>query len=401
MTAHAFAVAVYGLSALAVLSGGRPQEPVVAGAIGVQASRPAAGDTVPPRVAEQSEARKWGRWTRMTGDWNGLRGLLEKRAGVSVVAASEVQLAGSRSAGVEQLSTVALAVSGLGGRLQSWLELRAISDWGPGPAFSGEQGLSNVAAPRSAGPGEAWLELAGAGGSVRVRAGRAYATSEFAFIGTAAPFINPAFGTSPALAAMPAYPSPAAGVTGVFRLGRVAPVLSVGAYEGSAGRPVVLAQIRRSESPASWAWSAGLVAPTGGQDALPSADDGVSPPPAFRAAGVYAGLERPPTAGRPGLFLLAARGGSPCGVTAEHVAAGLVLDRHLPFGADVGGLAATAYRDRRERLPELVAEGFVRFGPAEWLYLQPDLQLWLPMPGFRPALRAARPAAILRAGVRY
>lgn len=257
------------------------------------------------------------------------------------------------------------------------------------------QPFSNIDAPSFARFGEVWIEQRLAGDRLRLKGGRMDANTEFAGVDVAADFLNSSMGFSPTIVMFPTYPSPRFGGVAAFdpspRFG-----LSFGTFTGEAGvcerasptraHAFLVGELRTSWSLGGRAGNAsvGLWHHTGHV-----ADDHGS-----SASDRFATLEQTiwqrgdGDAAHVSVF---GQYGSAAGESIDrHLAAGLAW--HAPFTRrpdDVLGAAVTGVRAQG---PAAVSERalalFYRYTLADWIALQPDVQV-ITNPGGVHAKRAA------------
>jgi porin len=216
-----------------VLSG---QEP---GARERPGAEPAAGTA--PR--EWFGGAPWTEWSRATGDWSGARTRLAD-AGVdfngSLIAEwSDVFSGGDaeRSAFrflLDLNATLDLgALAGLEGA-SVYIDFQTADTTMGGVFHGGFQAYSNIAIDGSITQlSQLWYEQWLLGDTLRVKAGKVDANTEFAYIGAAGSFINASAGFTPAIFALPTYPNPATSVN-LFAYPTEGLYIGAGLYDGAA-----------------------------------------------------------------------------------------------------------------------------------------------------------------------
>lgn len=224
-------------------------------------------------------------------------------------------------------------------------------------AFPSSQGLSSLDAHDFSGPGEAWLEWGGVPGA-RVKAGWVDANTEFAASEVAAVFANPSFGLTPTLAFVPSYPAPQPSVN-AFVSPFGGPELGVGAYRAVDGDWTAVVQATGMvPNSSSLRWRAGVA--TCGH--IVQGHEGHAEPSTYLIVDWF------PTPAAAG-FVKVARAG-----LMRHVATGLTSMLPAPFELRTGLGASMVSEPLGD---EMVAELFLTARVAEWLVVQPDLQVRL------------------------
>jgi porin len=182
-----------------------------------------------PRTTEASEAEAekpkewfgselpWWQWSRVTGNWGGLRDSLEN-AGATIAGSYTMDWSAPVSGGINRRGTarglldVNLTIDaeklGLpGGTLFAQYYFRhgrnGSDDVGDLQAFS------NIDEARLSREYELWFEQKILNEKLRIKAGQVDANSEFAFVEAAGEFINASAGFSPTIFTFPTYPDPA------------------------------------------------------------------------------------------------------------------------------------------------------------------------------------------------
>lgn len=182
-------------------------------------------------------------WERLTGDWGGARTRLED-AGLTISSSFLLDLSSAWSGGQSGRATRRTLFD-----FNMTLDLERSLGWEGGTVFldfystnktggsrdvGDFQGFSNIETDRSLDQiAELWFEQVALDGTLRFKAGKIEANSEFAFVDSAAHFLNSSAGFSPTIFALPSYPDPAFGV-----VAQVFPVdtmfLSFGVFDGAA-----------------------------------------------------------------------------------------------------------------------------------------------------------------------
>ena len=186
-----------------------------------------------PPEAEAAPPREWvggaplWEWTRLTGDWGGLRTSLAE-SGVEVSGGYTVDFAAPWSGDTRRRSTTAnLLDVNAAFDLEQLLGLRrtlfyfdAYRIAGGNPTNDvGDYGtLSNIAAPEVAQIAELWVET-WLGDTVRVKAGKVDFNSEFSFHEIGGEFVNSTAAIVPTIVYYPTYPNPATSVNVFWSLG--------------------------------------------------------------------------------------------------------------------------------------------------------------------------------------
>lgn len=218
-----------------------PHEAATSTRSAAETSDPSTAVPQGPSPTALPTATTWTRWSRATGDWNGLRRTLETR-GVDVGLTVTADLSRTRSSRVAAASvgralidtSTTLDLETLWGFTGTTLFVQHLARVGAsGAERAGDhQGFSNIDAPPFARAGEIWIEQSIVSDRLRVKAGRLDANDEFAAVDAAGAFLNSSMGYSPTILLLPTYPDP--------RLGAVVaadplPVLSVkaGVYDGT------------------------------------------------------------------------------------------------------------------------------------------------------------------------
>lgn len=201
------------------------------------------------RFSPDDPEREWfGRrpfltWERFTGDWGGARARLED-AGLSVSSSFLLDWSGAWSGGVSGRATrrtlfdfnltldLDRSLGWEGGTV--FLDFYSTNKSGGSADIGDFQGFSNIETDRSLDQiAELWFEQVALDGALRFKVGKIEANSEFAFVDSAAHFLNSSAGFSPTIFALPSYPDPAFGVVAqVFPSDSI--FLSFGVFDGAA-----------------------------------------------------------------------------------------------------------------------------------------------------------------------
>lgn len=179
-------------------------------------------------------------WTRLTGDWGGLRNSLTE-SGIEVSGGYTVDLSAPWSGDTRRRSSAAnLLDVNAAFDLEQLLGLRrtlfyvdAYKIYGSNPSNDvGDFGtLSNIASTDVAQIAELWLET-WLGDSVRVKAGKVDFNSEFAFHEIGGEFVNSTAAIVPTIVAYPTFPNPATSVNVFWSLGENS-YLGAAVYDGA------------------------------------------------------------------------------------------------------------------------------------------------------------------------
>lgn len=196
--------------------------------------------------AEAPAPREWvggaplWEWTRLTGDWGGLRNSLTE-SGIEVSGGYTVDLAAPWSGDTRRRSSAAnLLDVNAAFDLEQLLGLRrtlfyvdAYKIYGSNPSNDvGDFGtLSNIASTDVAQIAELWLET-WLGDSLRVKAGKVDFNSEFAFHEIGGEFVNSTAAIVPTIVNYPTFPNPATSVNVFWSLGENS-YLGAAVYDGA------------------------------------------------------------------------------------------------------------------------------------------------------------------------
>ena len=163
----------------------------------------------------------WWKWSRMTGDWGGLRSRLEK-AGVILEGSYIVDVSGVWSGGIRGGATtrslfdvnLTLDLETMVGLEGATLFADYYSEVGrDGSRNVGDiQAFSNIDSDNVHQLAELWYEQWLFSRRLRIKVGKVEANSEFAFVDAAGEFINSSGGFSPTVFTLPTYPDPAMSV---------------------------------------------------------------------------------------------------------------------------------------------------------------------------------------------
>lgn len=182
-------------------------------------------------------------WQRATGDWNNIRTRLEE-GGLSIEGSYTMDWSSVLSGGLARGSSTRTLFD-----INATFDLQSMLGWTGASVFidfysingnsvssdAGDfQGISNIENDEDRDQiAELWFEQVLMDGSLRIKLGKIEANSEFAFVESAAEFINSSAGFSPTIFTFPSYPDPATGiVVQAFPLERLS--LSFGFFDGAA-----------------------------------------------------------------------------------------------------------------------------------------------------------------------
>lgn len=198
--------------------------------------------------AGANPARQWiggapfSEWTRLSGDWGGLRTKLED-AGIEVSGGYTCDLAAPWSGDTRRRSSlsslldvnVAFDLEALAGlpRTLAYVDAYRIAGRDPSNDVGDFQALSNIQAENTAQVAEVWLETWIAD-RFRLKAGKVDFNSEFAFHEIGSEFANSTAAIPPTIVAYPTYPDPAMAVN-VFYVPDETFYVGVGLYDGAGG----------------------------------------------------------------------------------------------------------------------------------------------------------------------
>lgn len=162
----------------------------------------------------------WHQWSRVTGNWGGLRDALES-GGATIAGTYTMDWGGPLSGGISKRGTVR-------GLLDVNLTVDAEKLGLPGGTFFAQylfrhgrngsddvgdlQAFSNIDEARLSREYELWYEQKVFNDKLRVKVGQVDANSEFAFVEAAGETINASAGFSPTIFTFPTYPDPALSV---------------------------------------------------------------------------------------------------------------------------------------------------------------------------------------------
>jgi len=159
-------------------------------------------------------------WTRLTGDWAGLRTRLEEN-GIEVAGSvtwdwTAAWRGGGRnrdSAGALLDVNVAFDLEHLLGlsRTLVWVDCYSIQGRDPSNDIGDIQGVSNLQGPDTDQLSEAWIET-WLGDTLRVKLGKIDWNSEFSFTEEGGEFVHSSAAITPTIVAYPTYPNPAAAI---------------------------------------------------------------------------------------------------------------------------------------------------------------------------------------------
>ncbi len=186
-----------------------------------KAEEPTPAEAAPAEKPDWFGGKPWWEWSKMTGDWGGLRTKMED-AGFTLSASLTFDWSSVWSGGVENtahsrsLWDVNLSVDldkavGLSGGTV-FVDFQSADGRG-GAADAGTfQLFSNIETPGNRDQvSELWYEQKLFDDVLRVKAGKINANAEFDFTEAAAGFMSGTAGTSPTILGIPAYPDPALG----------------------------------------------------------------------------------------------------------------------------------------------------------------------------------------------
>lgn len=181
-------------------------------------------------------------WQRATDDWFGARPWLDDR-GITFQASVAMEYAKNLRGGVSTNGSdfrhlfnanLTLDTDKLVGLPGGTLFVSFQNQGGDGAADSGAaQNVSNLDADGRTQVSEVWYEQVLFGGTVRVKAGKVDANTEFASAKNAGEFLNSSMGYSPTILGIPTYPDPAFGLN-VFVNPTDHLYAGVGVYDGAA-----------------------------------------------------------------------------------------------------------------------------------------------------------------------
>lgn len=193
-------------------------------------------------------AREWiggapfTQWTRLTGDWGGLRNDLEE-LGIEVAGGFTGDLAGPVAGGDRHRSSFSTLLDvnaafdlevllGLPKTL-AYVDAYQIEGRDPSGDVGDFQGLSNIQGDDLRQIAEVWVEtwLADV---LRLKVGKVDFNSEFAFNETGGEFVNSSAGILPTIVAYPTYPDPAMSVN-AFYVPSPELYFGFGIYDGATG----------------------------------------------------------------------------------------------------------------------------------------------------------------------
>ncbi len=168
-----------------------------------------------------SSGLPWWKWSRVTGDWGGLRSRLEK-AGVILKGSYIVDVSWVGSGGVRRRNTtrslldvnLTLDLEALFGLKGATLFADYYSQVGrDGSKDVGDiQAFSNIDSDNVHQLAELWYEQWLFENRFRLKVGKVEASSEFAYVDSAGEFIHSSPGFSPTILSFPSYPDPAMSV---------------------------------------------------------------------------------------------------------------------------------------------------------------------------------------------
>lgn len=190
--------------------------------------QPKKGDrTIGKAAAEEAKPaewfngeRPWHQWSRVTGNWGGLRDALEN-GGATIAGTYTMDWGGPIAGGISKRGTI-----------RGLLDVNLTVDAGklglPGGTFFAQyyfrhgrngsddvgdiQAFSNIDEARLSREYELWYEQKILNDKLRVKVGQVDANSEFAFVEAAGEAIHSSAGFSPAIFPFPTYPDPALSV---------------------------------------------------------------------------------------------------------------------------------------------------------------------------------------------
>ena len=175
----------------------------------------------PTKVERFGGGLPWWEWSRMTGDWGGLRSRLEN-AGVRFDSSystdwSKVVSGGHRRRGTNRSLldlNLALDLEALFGLTGATIFVDYYSQVGRNASkdVGDIQGFGNIDSDNVHELAELWYEQRLFENWFRVKLGKVEANSEFAFVDNGVEFINSSMGFSPTIFVLPTYPDPATSI---------------------------------------------------------------------------------------------------------------------------------------------------------------------------------------------
>ncbi|MCA8970296.1 MAG: carbohydrate porin [Planctomycetes bacterium] len=186
--------------------------------------------------------RPFGQWTRVTGDWGGIRTDLEDH-GIEIAASYTADWATPMRGGLRYRDSyisltdinVAFDLDTIAGLEKTFVYFDGYKIHGPSPSndIGDAQGVSNIQGRNITQVAEMWIET-WIGDHLRVKFGKVDFNSEFAFSEYSGDFINSTAAIPPSIVAYPTYPNPATSLNAFYQVDDTTYV-GAGVYDGAGG----------------------------------------------------------------------------------------------------------------------------------------------------------------------